>query len=44
VQRGNASERRDISVGTQNAHEIVVEGGLAEGSVVARNVARGVIR
>ena len=44
VQRGTASERRDISVGTQNAHEIVVEGGLAEGSVVARNVAGGVIR
>jgi HlyD family secretion protein len=44
VQRGNAYERRDVSVGTQNAHEIVVAGGLAEGSLVMRNVAEGAIR
>jgi multidrug efflux pump subunit AcrA (membrane-fusion protein) len=44
VQRGDAYERRDVSVGTQNTHEIVVETGLAEGSVVARNIAGGVIR
>jgi hypothetical protein len=31
-------------VGTQNTHEIVVAGGLAEGAVVARNIARGAIR
>ena len=44
VQKGSGFERRDISVGTQNTHEIVVAGGLAEGSVVARNVDLGVIR
>jgi HlyD family secretion protein len=44
VQRGDTYERRDVSVGTQNTHEIVVETGLAEGSVVARNIAGGVIR
>ena len=44
VQKGSGFERRDISVGTQNTHEIVVAGGLAEGSVVARNVSLGVIR
>ena len=44
VQRGSAYERRDIAVGTQNTHEIVVESGLPEGSVIARNVAQGVIR
>jgi HlyD family secretion protein len=44
VQRGSAYERRDIAVGTQNTHEIVVAGGLAEGAVVARNIARGAIR
>jgi HlyD family secretion protein len=44
VQRGNAYERRDVSVGTQNTHEVVVQTGLAEGSVVARNIAVGVIR
>jgi HlyD family secretion protein len=44
VQRGNAYERRDVSVGTQNTHEVVVQTGLAEGSVVARNIAGGVIR
>lgn len=44
VQRGGAYERRDISVGMQNAHEITVAGGLAEGSVVARNVSEGAVR
>jgi HlyD family secretion protein len=44
VQRGNSYERRDIAVGTQNAHEVVVQSGLAEGAVVARNVMEGVIR
>jgi HlyD family secretion protein len=44
VQKGSGFERRDISVGTQNTHEIVVAGGLAEGSIVARNVSLGVIR
>jgi HlyD family secretion protein len=44
VQRGDAYERRDVSVGTQNTHEVVVQTGLAEGSVVARNIAGGVIR
>jgi multidrug efflux pump subunit AcrA (membrane-fusion protein) len=44
VQRGSSSERRDITVGAQNAHEVVVQSGLAEGAVVARNVMEGVIR
>lgn len=44
VQRGNSYERRDIAVGTLNAHEVVVQSGLAEGAVVARNVMEGVIR
>jgi multidrug efflux pump subunit AcrA (membrane-fusion protein) len=44
VQRGSAYERRDIAVGDRNTHEIVVEGGLPEGSVVARNITEGVIR
>ncbi len=44
VQRGSSFERRDVLVGTRNTHEIVVSGGLAEGTVVARNVAEGVIR
>ena len=44
VQRGTSYERRDVSVGTQNTHEIVVQGGLAEGAVVARNVTQGLIR
>jgi HlyD family secretion protein len=44
VQRGGAFERRDVSLGTHNSHEVVVERGLAEGAVVARNVDRGVIR
>lgn len=44
VQRGNSYERRDIAVGAHNAHEVVVQSGLAEGAVVARNVMEGVIR
>jgi HlyD family secretion protein len=44
VQRGGSYERRDVAVGTQNTHEIVVAGGLAEGSLVERNVSQGVIR
>jgi multidrug resistance efflux pump len=44
VQRGSSSERRDVAVGARNMHEVVVSGGLAEGTVVARNVAQGVIR
>ena len=44
VQRGNSYERRDIAVGAQNAHEVVVQSGLAEGAIVARNVMEGVIR
>jgi HlyD family secretion protein len=44
VQKGNGFERRDVSVGARNTHEIVVESGLAEGAVVARNATQGVIR
>jgi HlyD family secretion protein len=44
VQKGNGFERRDVAVGARNPHEIVVESGLAEGAVVARNAADGVIR
>jgi HlyD family secretion protein len=44
VPRGSASERREISIGTQNTHQVVVDSGLAEGAVVVRNVAQGVIR
>jgi HlyD family secretion protein len=44
VQRGGDYERRDVSVGARNMHEIVVAGGLAEGAVVARNIGQGVIR
>lgn len=44
VQRGSSYERRDVAVGAQNAHEVVVQSGLAEGAVVARNVMEGVIR
>jgi HlyD family secretion protein len=44
VQRGTGYERRDVSVGTRNTHEVVVTGGLAEGSIVARNVGGGVVR
>ena len=44
VQRGNSYERRDVTVGAQNAHEVVVQNGLAEGAVVARNVMAGVIQ
>src|SRR5436190_5648462 len=44
IQKGNGFERRDVAVGARNTHEIVVESGLAEGAVVARNAADGVIR
>jgi HlyD family secretion protein len=44
VQKGSSFERRDVAVGTRNTHEIVVSGGLTEGTVVARNVAQGMIR
>lgn len=44
VERGGSYERRDVSVGARNAHEVVVERGLAEGVRVARNVAQGAIR
>jgi HlyD family secretion protein len=44
VQKGAGFERRDVSVGARNTHEIVVESGLAEGAVVARNASQGVIR
>jgi HlyD family secretion protein len=44
VQNGNSYDRRDIAVGAHNAHEVVVQSGLAEGAVVARNVMEGVIR
>lgn len=44
VPRGGGYERRDIVVGTQNTHEVIVTGGLAEGAIVARNIGQGVIR
>ena len=44
IQKGNGFERRAVAVGARNTHEIVVESGLAEGAVVARNAADGVIR
>jgi hypothetical protein len=44
VQKGSAFERRDVSVGARNMHEVVVEQGVAEGTVIARNAAQGVIR
>ena len=44
VVRGASQERRDIGVGSRNAHEVAVANGLAEGDVVARNVTQGVIR
>ena len=39
VQRGGTFERQVVSVGDMNTHEIVVASGLAEGVVVARNLA-----
>ena len=39
VQRGGSYERQNVSVGDMNAHEIVVLNGLAEGMVIARNIA-----
>jgi multidrug resistance efflux pump len=44
VRAGGTPQRRDIGVGSVNPHEVVVSNGLAEGDVVARNVAQGVIR
>lgn len=41
VQRGGGFERQDIKVASVNGHEVAVGGGLAEGAVVARNVAPG---
>lgn len=44
VQRGGSFERRDVTVGTRNMHEVVIAAGLTEGAVVARNAAQGVVR
>jgi multidrug efflux pump subunit AcrA (membrane-fusion protein) len=44
VRRGGRFERQDVSVGQMNAHEMVIANGLAEGSVIARNVSPGVPR
>jgi HlyD family secretion protein len=44
VRGGGTPQRRDIAVGSLNPHEVIVSNGLAEGDVVARNVAQGVIR
>src|SRR5207237_5775846 len=41
VRRGSRFERQGVSLGGMNAHEIVIANGLSEGSVIARNVARG---
>ena len=38
VQRGSGFEDREVKLGALNAHEVVVESGLEEGAVVARNV------
>ncbi len=38
VQRGSGFEDREVTLGAMNAHEAVVADGLAEGSVVQRNV------
>ncbi|HTM24920.1 MAG TPA: HlyD family efflux transporter periplasmic adaptor subunit [Vicinamibacterales bacterium] len=39
VQRGNRFERRDVGLGPSSAHEAVIDTGLQDGAVVARNVA-----
>ena len=44
VQRGGRFERQEISLGSMNTHQIVVANGLAEGAVIARNVAHRVQR
>jgi HlyD family secretion protein len=38
VQHGSRFERQNVSVGEMNTHETVVTSGLAEGTVIARNV------
>lgn len=44
VERGGSYERRDVSLGAHNAHEVVIEQGVAEGARLARNVAKGTIQ
>ena len=44
VQHGSRFERQDVALGQMNTHEIVVANGLAEGVVIARNVAPGAQR
>lgn len=44
VRRGGRFERQDVSVGAMNTHEIVIANGVAEGTVIARNLATGAPR
>jgi HlyD family secretion protein len=39
VQRGSSFEERPVTLGSINAHEAVVAGGLDEGAIVSRNIA-----
>ena len=41
VVNGSSRQERQVTLGPFNAHEVVVERGLDEGAVVARNVAAG---
>ena len=44
MQRGSSFEDREVKLGAPNAHEVVVESGLDDGAVVARNVSTRLAR
>ena len=44
MQRGSGFEDREVKLGAANAHEIVVESGLDDGAVVARNLGARSVR